>query len=61
MYVFLVIFVMLLSFGARRILAPESISSLHIPFFTPVVVETMPEDRSGCCRAIEGVEEALGE
>ena len=47
-YVFLVTLVMLLSFGARRMLAPESIKTFLVPFCTPrVAVATIPEEKSG--------------
>ena len=59
-YVFLVMLVMLMSFGAKRILAPESISTFLVPFFTPrVVVKTVPEVGSG--GRGEGARVELGE
>ena len=53
----LVMSVMLLSFGARRILATESIRTFLIPFFIPrVVVKTFPEECMG--KRDEGAEVA---
>ena len=59
-YVFLVTFVMLMSLGAKRMLAPESIKSFLVPFFAPrVVVKIVPEECSG--KTDEGAEVEVGE
>jgi hypothetical protein len=51
---------MLMSLGAKRMLAPESIRSFLVPFFAPrVVVKIVPEECSG--KTDEGAEVEVGE